>query len=97
MVGYELLSCPFFNHETGTQMYFKKVDVVVLDDPIYGDDGFDLLLASEHKEKVITNESDVYEDLGGDIVGESNRLSSSFDAYRSHVSVSQYALYIYII
>ncbi|KAJ0680910.1 hypothetical protein HanPI659440_Chr16g0629691 [Helianthus annuus] len=53
-------------------------------DPIYGDDGFDLLLTSEHKEKVITNESDVDEDLGGDIVGECTRLSSSFDAYRSH-------------
>uniref|UniRef100_A0A251S6X5 Putative DNA-binding pseudobarrel domain-containing protein n=1 Tax=Helianthus annuus TaxID=4232 RepID=A0A251S6X5_HELAN len=65
-------------------MYFKKVDVVVLDDPIYGDDGFDLLFASEHKEKVITNESDVDEDVGGDIVGGSMRLSSSSDAYRSH-------------
>ncbi|KAM0052822.1 hypothetical protein Hdeb2414_s0007g00252851 [Helianthus debilis subsp. tardiflorus] len=65
-------------------MYFKKVDVVVLDDPIYGDDGFDLLLASEHKEKVITNGSDVDEDVGGDIVGGSMRLSSSSDAYRSH-------------
>ncbi|KAJ0707686.1 putative transcription factor B3-Domain family [Helianthus annuus] len=84
MAGYETFELSVFNHETGTQMYFKKVDVVVLDDPIYGDDGFDLLLASEHKEKVITNESDVDEDLGGDIVGESNRLSSSFDAYRSH-------------
>ncbi|KAJ0434796.1 putative transcription factor B3-Domain family [Helianthus annuus] len=84
MVGYETFELSVFNHETGTQMYFKKVDVVVLDDPIYADDGFDLLLASEHKEKVITNESDVDEDLGGDIVGESNRLSSSFDAYRSH-------------
>ncbi|KAJ0937842.1 putative transcription factor B3-Domain family [Helianthus annuus] len=84
MAGYETFELSVFNHETGTQMYFKKVDVVVLDDPIYGDDGFDLLLTSEHKEKVITNESDVDEDLGGDIVGESNRLSFSFDAYRSH-------------
>ncbi|KAJ0666335.1 putative transcription factor B3-Domain family [Helianthus annuus] len=84
MAGYETFELSVFNHETGTQMYFKKVDVVVLDDPIYGDDGFDLLLASEHKEKVITNESDVDEDLGGDIVGESMRLSSFSDAYRSH-------------
>ncbi|XP_035834384.1 uncharacterized protein LOC118482849 [Helianthus annuus] len=84
MAGYETFELSVFNHETGTQMYFKKVDVVVLDDPIYGDDGFDLLLASEHKEKVITNESDVDEDLGGHIVGESNRLSSSFDSYRSN-------------
>ena len=45
MAGYETFELSVFNHETGTQMYFKKVDVVVLDDPIYGDDGFDLLLA----------------------------------------------------
>ncbi|KAJ0495834.1 putative transcription factor B3-Domain family [Helianthus annuus] len=85
MAGYETFELSVFNHETGTQMYFKKVDVVVLDDPIYGDDGFDLLLASEHKDKVITNESDVDENLAGDIVGESMRLSSSSDAYQSHV------------
>ncbi|KAM0057236.1 putative transcription factor B3-Domain family [Helianthus debilis subsp. tardiflorus] len=85
MAGYETFELSVFNHETGTQIYFKKVDVVVLDDPIYRDDGFDLLLASEHKEKVITNESDVDEDLGGDIVGESMRLSSSSDAYPSHI------------
>ncbi|KAF5774672.1 putative transcription factor B3-Domain family [Helianthus annuus] len=84
MAGYETFELSVFNHESGTQMYFKKVDVVVLDDPIYGDDGFDLLLASEHKEKVITNECDVDEDVGGDIVGGSMRLSSSSDAYRSH-------------
>ncbi|MFS7904812.1 hypothetical protein Hanom_Chr01g00040421 [Helianthus anomalus] len=60
-------------------MYFKKVDVVVLDDPIYGDGGFDLLLA-----RVITNESDVDEDLCGHIVAESNRFSSSSHAYQSH-------------
>ncbi|XP_035832991.1 ATP-dependent DNA helicase pif1-like [Helianthus annuus] len=45
MAGYETFELSVFNHETGTQMYFKKVDVVVLDDPIYRDDGFDLLLA----------------------------------------------------
>ncbi|KAJ0603799.1 putative transcription factor B3-Domain family [Helianthus annuus] len=65
MAGYETFELSVFNHETGTQMYFKKVDVVVLDDPIYVDDGFNLLLASEHKEKVITNESDVDEDVAG--------------------------------
>ncbi|MFS7945889.1 hypothetical protein Hanom_Chr06g00529421 [Helianthus anomalus] len=39
---------------------------------------------SEHKERVITNESDVDEDLCGHIVAESNRFSSSFHAYQSH-------------
>ncbi|KAJ0714903.1 putative transcription factor B3-Domain family [Helianthus annuus] len=81
MAGYETFELSVFNHETGTQMYFKKVDVVVLDDPIYGDDGFDLLLA-----RVITNESDVDKDLCGHIVAESNRFSSSSHAYQSHLS-----------
>ncbi|KAM0044223.1 hypothetical protein Hdeb2414_s0010g00350701 [Helianthus debilis subsp. tardiflorus] len=84
MAGYEAFELSVFNHETGTQMYFKKVDVVVLDDPIYGDGGFDLLLASEHKERVITNESDVDEGLCGHIVAESKRFSSSSHAYQSH-------------
>ncbi|KAJ0477414.1 putative transcription factor B3-Domain family [Helianthus annuus] len=84
MAGYEAFQLSVFNHETGTQMYFKKVDVVVLDDPIYGDGGFDLLLASEHKERVITNETDVDEDLCGHIVAESNRFSSSSHTYQSH-------------
>ncbi|KAF5818628.1 putative DNA-binding pseudobarrel domain superfamily [Helianthus annuus] len=69
MAGYETFKLSVFYHEIGTQMYFKKVNVVVLDDPIYGDAGFDLLLV-EHKEKVITNESDVDEDVAGDVVGD---------------------------
>ncbi|MFS7995482.1 hypothetical protein Hanom_Chr12g01118431 [Helianthus anomalus] len=52
------------------------------------------MIASEHKEKVITNESDVDEDLCGHIVDESMQLSSSSYSYRSHVSVSQRLLYI---
>ncbi|KAM0071591.1 putative REM family protein [Helianthus debilis subsp. tardiflorus] len=80
MAGYETFELSVFYHETGIKMYFKKVDVVVLDDPIYGDDGFDLLLAWEHKDKVITYESDVDEDVVGDYM----RLSSCGDAYRSH-------------
>ncbi|KAJ0901261.1 hypothetical protein HanPSC8_Chr08g0323341 [Helianthus annuus] len=80
MTGYETFELSVFYHETGIKMYFTKVDVVVLDDPIYGDDGFDLLLAWEHKDKVFTYESDVDEDVVGDYM----RLSSSCDSYRSH-------------
>ncbi|KAJ0585212.1 putative transcription factor B3-Domain family [Helianthus annuus] len=83
MAGYDTFKLSIFNYQTGTQMYFKKVDVVVLDDPIYGDHGFDLLLAYEHKEKVITNEIDLDEDIAGDIVGECTRISSSVDVYQS--------------
>ncbi|KAM0050422.1 putative transcription factor B3-Domain family [Helianthus debilis subsp. tardiflorus] len=65
MAGYDTFKLSIFNHQTGTQMYFKKVDVY------------------EHKEKVITNESDLDEDIAGDIVGECTRISSSVDVYQS--------------
>ncbi|XP_035840411.1 uncharacterized protein LOC110910713 [Helianthus annuus] len=42
------------------------------------------MLIWEHKDKVITYESDVDEDVVGDVVGDLMRLSSSCDAYRSH-------------
>ncbi|KAM0050352.1 putative transcription factor B3-Domain family [Helianthus debilis subsp. tardiflorus] len=54
-VGYKTFEVFVFNHETGTE-------VVVLDDSIYGDEGFDLLIVSEHK-KQKTNESHVDEGL----------------------------------
>ncbi|MFS7919192.1 putative transcription factor B3-Domain family [Helianthus anomalus] len=39
-----------FHPETGTEVSFKKADVVVSDDSVYGDDGFDLLAATKHKQ-----------------------------------------------
>ncbi|KAJ0528976.1 hypothetical protein HanLR1_Chr10g0350741 [Helianthus annuus] len=48
MAGYKTFEVSVFNHQTGTEIQFKKVDLVVLDDSIYGDDGYDV---SEHKQK----------------------------------------------
>ncbi|KAJ0441203.1 hypothetical protein HanIR_Chr16g0795011 [Helianthus annuus] len=55
---------------TSAEIYFKKVEVVVLDDSIYGDEGFDLLTASKQMENQQTNESHVEECLSGDSVGD---------------------------
>ncbi|MFS7906579.1 hypothetical protein Hanom_Chr01g00060941 [Helianthus anomalus] len=45
MAEYKTFEVSVFNHQTGTEIQFKKVDLVVLDDSIYGDDGYDLLIA----------------------------------------------------
>ncbi|KAF5756939.1 hypothetical protein HanXRQr2_Chr17g0820821 [Helianthus annuus] len=54
-----------------TEIYFKKVEVV-LDDSIYGDVGFDLLIV-----KLKTNESHVDEGVAGD----SDTDDSKFDQH----------------
>ncbi|KAJ0557809.1 hypothetical protein HanRHA438_Chr07g0314201 [Helianthus annuus] len=46
MAGCKTFELSFFNHQTRTEIHFKKVELVVLDDSIYGDDGNDLLIAS---------------------------------------------------
>ncbi|KAJ0788515.1 hypothetical protein HanPI659440_Chr05g0192611 [Helianthus annuus] len=69
-IGYKTFEVTIFNQLTGTEIYFKKVEVVVLGDSIYGDEGIDLLTASKHKEKQETNESHVEEGLSGDSVGD---------------------------
>ncbi|KAM0007793.1 putative transcription factor B3-Domain family [Helianthus debilis subsp. tardiflorus] len=60
---------------TGAEIYFKKVEVVVFDDSIYGDEEFDLLTASKQKEKQETNESHVEEGFSGN----SDTDDSNFD------------------
>ncbi|KAJ0740247.1 hypothetical protein HanOQP8_Chr06g0214751 [Helianthus annuus] len=76
-LGYKTFEVSVFNHETGTEIYFKKVEVVVLDDSIYGDEGFDLMIASEHKEKLKTNGSHVDEGIARD----SDTDDSKFDRH----------------
>ncbi|KAJ0850486.1 putative transcription factor B3-Domain family [Helianthus annuus] len=80
-----LLSCPFLIMNPVLKCISRRLTLLCwmilfteMMDLIY------CLRLSEHKEKVITNECDVDEDVGGDIVGGSMRLSSSSDAYRSH-------------
>ena len=45
MIASKTFELSIFHSETGTEVSFKKADVVVLDDSVYGDDGFDLLAA----------------------------------------------------
>ncbi|MFS7917913.1 putative DNA-binding pseudobarrel domain superfamily [Helianthus anomalus] len=45
MVGYKTFEVSVFNNQTGTENQFKKVDLAVLDDSIYGDDGYDVVIA----------------------------------------------------
>ncbi|KAJ0534137.1 hypothetical protein HanPSC8_Chr09g0371891 [Helianthus annuus] len=58
-----------FHPEIGTEICFKKVDVVVLDDSVYGDDGFDLLTVSTHKEVLDSGEVDLDDvEIGATVV-----------------------------
>ena len=45
MIASKTFELSVFHSETGTEVSFKKADVVVLDDSVYRDDGFDLLAA----------------------------------------------------
>ncbi|KAJ0914600.1 putative transcription factor B3-Domain family [Helianthus annuus] len=45
MVGNKNFELSIFNHQTSTQIQNNKVELVVLDDSIYGDDGDDLVIA----------------------------------------------------
>ncbi|MFS8020520.1 putative transcription factor B3-Domain family [Helianthus anomalus] len=63
MVGNTIFELSVFNHQTSTQIQNNKVELVVLDDSIYGDDGDDLVIASEHKEKCSTAETDFQESV----------------------------------
>ncbi|KAJ0485073.1 putative transcription factor B3-Domain family [Helianthus annuus] len=60
MVGNKIFELSVFNHQTSTQIQNNKVELVVLDDSIYGDD---LVIASEHKEKCSTAETDFQESV----------------------------------
>ncbi|MFS7904570.1 hypothetical protein Hanom_Chr01g00037661 [Helianthus anomalus] len=44
MIASKTFELSVFHPETGTEICFKKADVVVLYDSVYGDDGFDLLI-----------------------------------------------------
>ncbi|KAJ0512627.1 putative transcription factor B3-Domain family [Helianthus annuus] len=66
MARYKTFEVSVFNHQTSTEIQFKRVDLVVLDDSIYGDDEYNLLIASEHKQKLSTAETDVEQGVVGD-------------------------------
>ena len=43
--GNKIFELSVFNHQTGTQIQNNRVELVVLDDSIYGDDGDDFFIA----------------------------------------------------
>ncbi|KAJ0693805.1 hypothetical protein HanPI659440_Chr15g0601451 [Helianthus annuus] len=59
MIASKTFELYVFHLETGTKICVKKADVVVLDDSVYGDDGFNLLTASTHKEVLGSGEVDL--------------------------------------
>ncbi|MFS7906566.1 hypothetical protein Hanom_Chr01g00060781 [Helianthus anomalus] len=83
MFGYKTFEVSVFNHQTGTEIQFKKVDLVVLDDSIYVDDGYDLLVA-----KMSTVETDVDQRFVGDCEDDNIQLST----FESIFNVNSYLL-----
>ncbi|KAF5761409.1 putative transcription factor B3-Domain family [Helianthus annuus] len=59
--GNKIFEISVFNHQTGTQIQNNRVELVVLDDSIYGDDDDDFFIASEHKEKCSSDGTDFQE------------------------------------
>ncbi|KAF5823165.1 putative transcription factor B3-Domain family [Helianthus annuus] len=70
-----------FHSETGTEVSFKKADVVVLDDSVYGDDGFDLLAAAKHKQLLDSGEVALDDEDAGASVGNPKQLTSFEDIF----------------
>ncbi|KAF5785062.1 hypothetical protein HanXRQr2_Chr10g0424181 [Helianthus annuus] len=69
MIASKMFKLSVFHPETGTEICFKKADVVVLDDSVYGDDGFDLLTASTYKEVLDFGEVDLDDaEIGATVV-----------------------------
>ncbi|MFS7997923.1 hypothetical protein Hanom_Chr12g01147701 [Helianthus anomalus] len=71
MAGCKTFELSVFNHQTGTEIHIKKVELAVLDDSINGDDGYDLMIA-----KPRTDEADVDEGGVGDGENEYMQLST---------------------
>ncbi|KAJ0603955.1 putative transcription factor B3-Domain family [Helianthus annuus] len=89
MAGYETFEDSVFNHQTGTEIHFNKVQLVVLVDLIYGDDGHDLLIASEHKQKLRTDQADVDKGVVRD--GENDYMQlSSFESILNDTDDSKF-------
>ncbi|KAF5817518.1 hypothetical protein HanRHA438_Chr02g0055361 [Helianthus annuus] len=89
MAGYETFEVSVFNHQTGTEIHFNKVQLVVLVDSIYGDDGHDLLIASEHKQKLRTDQADVDKGVVRD--GENDYMQlSSFESILNDTDDSKF-------
>ncbi|MFS7938237.1 hypothetical protein Hanom_Chr05g00437031 [Helianthus anomalus] len=69
MIASKTFKLSAFHLETGTEISFKKVDVIVLDDSVYGDDGFDLLDSTKRKQNSDSGEVALDDAKTGAMVG----------------------------
>ncbi|KAJ0571508.1 putative DNA-binding pseudobarrel domain superfamily, REM family [Helianthus annuus] len=83
MIASKTFELSVFHPETGTKVFFKKVDVVVLDDSVNGDDGFDLLAAAKHKQVLDSGEVALDDDETGSLVGNSKQFTSFENIFNS--------------
>ncbi|KAJ0936761.1 putative DNA-binding pseudobarrel domain superfamily [Helianthus annuus] len=81
MIASKTFVLSVFHSETGTEVSFKKADVVVLDDSVYGDDGFDLLAAVKHKQLLDSGEVALDDEDAGALVGNPKQLTSFEDIF----------------
>ncbi|KAM0016345.1 putative transcription factor B3-Domain family [Helianthus debilis subsp. tardiflorus] len=87
--GNKIFELSVFNHQTGTQIQNNRVELVVLDDSIYGDDGDDFLIASEHKEKCSSVGTDFQEGVVVECEDDKFQLSS-FDSVFNDIDDSKF-------
>ncbi|KAJ0713839.1 putative transcription factor B3-Domain family [Helianthus annuus] len=85
MIGSKTFELSIFHPETGTEIFFNKAEVVVLDDSVYGDEGFDLLIVSTHKEVLDSGEADLDKAEIGAMVGDPTQLQSFEDIFNVYV------------
>ncbi|KAM0041415.1 hypothetical protein Hdeb2414_s0011g00366051 [Helianthus debilis subsp. tardiflorus] len=83
MIVFKTFELFFFHPETGTGICFKKADIIVLDDSVYGDDGFDLLTVSTYKELLDSGEVDFDDAEIGATVCNPTQLTSFEDIFNS--------------
>ncbi|MFS7953524.1 hypothetical protein Hanom_Chr07g00619691 [Helianthus anomalus] len=83
MIASKMFELSIFHPETETEISFKKADVVVLDDSVYGDDGFDLLFATKHKQDLDSREVALDDAETGVTVGNSTQFTNFEDIFNS--------------
>ncbi|XP_021995863.2 uncharacterized protein LOC110893050 [Helianthus annuus] len=87
--GNKIFEISVFNHQTGTQIQNNRVELVVLDDSIYGDDGDDFFIASEHKEKCSSDGTDFQEGVVVECEDDKFQLAS-FEAVFNDIDDSKF-------
>ncbi|XP_035832907.1 uncharacterized protein LOC110876214 [Helianthus annuus] len=87
--GNKIFEISVFNHQTGTQIQNNRVELIVLDDSIYGDDGDDFFIASEHKEKCSSDGTDFQEGVVVECEDDKFQLAS-FEAVFNDIDDSKF-------